>query len=248
MKILFSPSKSQKNDIPVLSDKTPLLFPEQTNTLIQKILEFSPQEIQNTFKISLEKSILLLDTYATKKPRQTTAIEMFSGTSFQELSIGEYSHAQLDYMNNHVCIMSALYGFLEPTNAVRSYRLDMNNNILKNTEYKNLYNFWLPYVSDYFKNEDIIINLASAEYSKMLKGIDKSNIITMHFFVIKNAVEKTVSVFSKQQRGKMLDYMIKNKINNVDNMTLLRNYSSDGFVFNIEKSDKYNYYFIKNLD
>lgn len=243
MKILFSPSKSQKVDTTFFSETTPILFPKKVKILMKKILEFSPDEIQKIFKLPQEKSIQLLKKYEINKTKKIAVIKLFSGTSFKELQISEYTNTQLEYMNNNLCILSAFYGILLPLNRIGVYRLDMNNNILKHTKYKNLYNFWSPCLVEYFKKESLIINLASKEYSKMIKGIRQNNIINIHFLTIKNGKEKIISVISKQQRGKILDYMIRNQIIMPSD---IKEYSSDGFNFQDDRSDKNNYYFIKN--
>lgn len=242
VKIIFSPSKSQNINAAFFTETTATLFPKMANILTERILACSEQEIQKTFKLSRNKSIELLENIKIKKPKRIAAIDLFSGTSFRELDTHTYTNEQRVYLNNNLCILSALYGILLPLNPVALYRFDMNNNILKNTDFKNLYNFWSPSILGYLKGEPLIINLASGEYSRMIQGINQKNIITLHFLMIENGKEKTPSVFSKQQRGRMLDHLIKNLI--VDPKDI-KKYSSDGFSFNKERSDKNNYFFVK---
>lgn len=244
MKIIFSPSKSQQTSRSLFSKTTPILFPKAKDLLIQKMLHFSYQEIMDIFNITKEKSIEVMEKTRMNNIN-IAAIELFFGTSFRELDISNYTAKQNAYMDKHTCILSALYGILEPRNAISPYKLDMNNNILKNTEHKNLYTFWEPEMANYFNNGDVIVNLASNEYSRMLKQVDTSKIITIHFLIEKDNKEKTIAVYAKQQRGKMLDYMITNMIHHPEK---LQNYNNDGFMFNTSKSDELNYYFIKKID
>ena len=246
MKIIFSPSKSQiKNGTNSLLKTTSTLFPNKVRILKEKILTLSLDKIQSLFKLSPKKSLELRENYKNQKAKKLPAIELFSGTSFKELKIEDYSTHQLEYMGNNLRILSALYGVLCPSSLISSYRLDMDNNILKDTKYKNLYNFWLDEITEHFIDETIIINLASKEYSKLIKWIDIKKIINIHFLVIKDGMEKTVSVISKQQRGKILNYIIKNEISRPED---IKKYSSDGFIFNPKRSDKNNYYFIQNAN
>ena len=168
------------------------------------------------------------------------SIHMFSGTSFKELDINIYNKKQQTYLQNNLIILSALYGILRPYDQIQRYRLDMNNNILKGTEYKNLYHFWQLPIDNYFKNTEIILNLASGEYSKMLKNF-KGKIINVDFKVQKNNTLRSVSVYSKQQRGKLLNYMVMNDYND---SSFLEKYSSDGFEFNQELSDELNVVYV----
>jgi cytoplasmic iron level regulating protein YaaA (DUF328/UPF0246 family) len=89
-----------------------------------------------------------------------------------------------------------------------------------------------------------MINLASKEYSKLLENIAQDKIITIHFLVQNEGVLKSISVFAKQQRGKLLNFMIQKRIKDY---TLIKNYESDGYLFDQTKSDKNNYYFVKAL-
>ena len=244
MKILFSPSKSQTSSVrSCLQKTTPILFPKSVKILTEKILEFQPNQIENIFKLSFEKSVDLIRSYKIKEHDKIAAIELFSGTSFREIKVEEYNTNELEYLANNLCILSAFYGLLSPLNLISPYRLDMNNNILKSTEHRSLYNFWSQKIARYFEKETVIINLASKEYSRMLKEVNQDGIINIHFLVIKNRQEKIVSVFSKQQRGKILDYIIKNQI--IDPKDI-KKYSFDGFIFHPGKSDTNNYYFIRH--
>jgi cytoplasmic iron level regulating protein YaaA (DUF328/UPF0246 family) len=243
MKIIFSPSKAQKTVQKSSMNMWNIPFTEKTQFIIDAILKLSLENIKNTFKLSPEKSKELLENYTILDTKSAIpAIDAFSGTSFRELEIEGYSELSYNYCHEHLVILSALYGPLKPNDLIYPYRLDMNNNIFKDTHYKNLYYFWSREITEYFNEEDIMINLASKEYSKLLENIDQDKIITIHFLVQNEGVLKSISVFAKQQRGKLLNYMIQKRIKDY---TLIKNYESDGYLFDQTKSDKNNYYFVK---
>jgi cytoplasmic iron level regulating protein YaaA (DUF328/UPF0246 family) len=247
MKIIFSPTKSQKlpHEIKKISSGVQTFFPKKTKKLIQLLKKYSLSDIQKTFKISDSKAQQTFEDI--KNFSQLGIIKakyLFTGTAFKELMLSGYTTKQTKYFTQHLRILSALYGVLEPDNFVYPYRLDMNDKIMtKKLSYKNLYDYWRDDISNYFLENEIIINLASNEYSKILNFSHRSTIIDIHFLVQNKGREKSISIYVKQQRGKMFNYMVKN---NIENPLLLKKYSLDGFVFDPQRSDKYNYYFIKN--
>lgn len=244
MKIIFSPSKSQHSKLSIDSfPPTKPLFFNKAEQLRTYLSQYSSIEIEKIFKVSKKKSDEIVDDLK-KEQKNQVAISLFNGTSFKKIDLHSFSKDHYDFIQSHLRILSAMYGVLRPFDAVLKYRLDMNDKIFSpNNAYKNLYSFWEEDISNYFKNEEKIINLASGEYSKMLKGYDSRKIISIYFLVIKDGKEKSVSVYSKQQRGNMLAYMMNNFITEP---VLLKKYSDDGFVFNQKKSDSNNYYFIKS--
>jgi cytoplasmic iron level regulating protein YaaA (DUF328/UPF0246 family) len=126
--------------------------------------------------------------------------------------------------------LDAFYGILEPGTLIKPYRLDMKVNIGVN-----LYNHWK--IDDYFKNE-IVINLASNEYSKMLN----IPMINISFLQFKNGKYINQATYSKQARGLFLDYIILNKIENVE---LMKNFNRDNYQYNKNLSDESNMVFTR---
>lgn len=243
MKIIFSPSKSQNINKKISSDKyLKTSFSDKTKLLKSIMANLPMEEVMSIFSISDKKACQIMEYYLNFND-VIPAIDLFSGTSYKELDREHYDPQQAVYMQNQVIILSAYFGILRPMDMVSPYRLDMTDKIFSNhSAYKNLYHFWQEEVDKYFKKTELILNLASKEYSKMLRSHPKENIINIDFLVNKKGIYKSVSVVSKQERGKMLNYCIKNKILNIN---FLGTYSSDGFIFCTERSDKNNYVFIK---
>lgn len=241
MKIIFSPSKSQKISKPEkIAITTKVLFGKKSEELRNRISGLSLEDIKSLFNVSDKKSMEIACFY--KHTINQSAIKTFTGNSYREINFNNYDSMQQKYFQDHVAILSAMYGILQPYDQILPYRLDMNDAIVDDS-YQNLYEFWGMEIDEYFKNEDCIINLASLEYAKMLKNIDQSKIITIHFLVHKNGIEKTISTISKQQRGKMLDFMVQN---NIIKLSDIKKYNKDNFAFHQNQSDDNNIVFVQN--
>ena len=112
----------------------------------------------------------------------------------------------------------------------------MTNSIFEN---KSLYEVWKSSINEYFEKEEIILNLASKEYSKL---INPDKLIDFEFWEDSNGKLKQVSTNSKKMRGFTLNYIVKNKISDVKK---LRNITLDGYVFSEEMSDDRKFVYVK---
>ena len=112
----------------------------------------------------------------------------------------------------------------------------MTNSIFEN---KSLYEVWKSSVNEYFEQEDVILNLASKEYSKL---INSDKLINFEFWEDSNGKLKQVSTNSKKMRGFTLNYIVKNKISDVKK---LRNITLDGYIFDEGMSDGRKYVYVK---
>ena len=112
----------------------------------------------------------------------------------------------------------------------------MTNSIFEN---KSLYEVWKSSVNEYFEKEEIILNLASKEYSKL---INSDKLIDFEFWEDSNGKLKQVSTNSKKMRGFTLNYIVKNKISDVKK---LRNITLDGYIFDEGMSDGRKYVYVK---
>lgn len=195
------------------------------------------------------KGKLLEETFENIKNfdslKVVSALSLYNGVSFKNLELEKYSKDNIEYANNTLLILSAFYGVLRPSDYVRKYRLDMTMKI----DLTSLYSFWNRIVTDYIINllqkdsDKVLINLASGEYSKM---IERKNfpykIIDIDFKENKNGKFQSVSSFAKQGRGSMLNYLIKNKINDAEK---IKEYSELGYSLNIELSDNNKFIFTR---
>ena len=239
MKIIFSPSKEMKvgefNSPFSFSPK----FKNECNEILNILKTLDKTQIEKIMKI---KGELLEETYSNiinyDSRSDVKAINLYNGVAFKKLEIEQYTSKELEYLNNSIIILSAMYGALNPFDNIKKYRLDMTMKISENS----LYSFWSEKVTAYINellsqdSEKILLNLASNEYSKMInKKSLNFKMITIDFKEFKNGKYSSVSSFSKQGRGMLLNYLIKNQITNIED---IKKFSKEGYSFNSELSNE----------
>ena len=245
MKIIFSPSKEMREENIFENKKiefTESKFKDKTNILIGILKEKSLSEIENIMKL---KGKLLNKTYKDiqdyDKLKFIPAISMYYGVSFKELNLEDYSEKSLKYLKNNLLILSALYGVSLAFDLLKKYRLDMTMSIID----KGLYNFWKKDINDYISNilskDEVLLNLASSEFSKMIDS-KKISIINVDFKEEKDGAYKSVSTYSKKARGQFLNYLVKNQIDNLEDIKKIK---LDGYSLNNTLSDEKNFIFTR---
>ena len=242
MKIIISPSKTKKiNDFPIkdsgsLTEKEPFYI-EITKEIIEKIKTFSVEEIEKKFKLKNEKAQKLSEFYQNyENEKSGNALASYTGVAYKAIKIETFDKSDLEYLESHLAILSALYGVLTPYTNVKEYRLDMTNSIFEN---KSLYEVWKSSVNEYFEKEEIILNLASKEYSKL---INPDKLIDFEFWEDSNGKLKQVSTNSKKMRGFTLNYIVKNRITNINN---LKDITLNEYVFNKDMSSEKKFVYVK---
>ncbi len=237
MKIILSPSKLQCARAPILAS-CDLFNKEKTETLYAKLTAMSIPEIKAHFKLSDDKDKALYDMYQNDEGEVFAPFEMYTGVAFKEISTASYDEVQRAYLKAHGVILSALYGVIEADMGIKPYRLDFT----KKLDGMNLYSFWQEDVLAYFKDEDVVINLASGEFSKMLKGYP-SKMINIHFKVEKpDGSLKVVSSSAKTMRGMMFNAMCEQCIEDVE---ALKRFAENGYAFAEHLSDDANFVFVR---
>ena len=217
-------------------------FKDKTNILINTLKEKSISEIENIMKL---KGELLNDTYKDiqdyENLKYIPAISLYYGVSFKELELEDYSEKSLKYLQNNLLILSAFYGVSLPFDLIKKYRLDMTMSIID----KGLYNFWKKdineYISNILDNDEILLNLASSEFSKLIDN-KKTPMINLDFKEEKDGTYKSISTYSKKARGQFLNYLIKNQVSNIEN---IKKMELNGYSLNEELSDKKNFIFTR---
>lgn len=239
MKIIFSPSKEMKvgelNSPFSFSPK----FKDESKEILNILKNLDKNQIEKIMKI---KGELLEETYNNiinyDSLSVVKAINLYNGVAFKKLELESYNSKELEYLNNSLIILSAMYGALNPFDNIKKYRLDMTMKISENS----LYSFWSEKVTAYINellsqdSEKILLNLASNEYSKMInKKSLNFKMITIDFKEFKNGKYSSISSFSKQGRGMLLNYLIKNQITNIED---IKKFSKEGYSFNSELSNE----------
>jgi cytoplasmic iron level regulating protein YaaA (DUF328/UPF0246 family) len=239
MKIIFSPSKDMKvgelNSPFSFSPK----FKDESKEILNILKNLDKNQIEKIMKI---KGELLEETYSNiinyDSRSDVKAINLYNGVAFKKLEIEQYTSKELEYLNNSLIILSAMYGALNPFDNIKKYRLDMTMKISENS----LYSFWSEKVTTYINellsqdSDKILLNLASNEYSKLInKKSLNFKMITVDFKEFKNGKYSSVSSFSKQGRGMMLNYLVKNQITNIED---IKKFNEEGYSINSELSNE----------
>lgn len=239
MKIIFSPSKEMK----VGELSSPFSFSPKFKNESVEILNILKNLDKNQIKKIMKiKGELLEETYNNivnfDLNSEIKAINLYNGIAFKKLEIENYSSKELEYLNNSLIILSAMYGALNPFDNIKKYRLDMTMKISENS----LYSFWSEKVTTYINellsqdSDKILLNLASNEYSKLInKKSLNFKMITVDFKEFKNGKYSSVSSFSKHGRGMMLNYLVKNQITNIED---IKKFNEEGYSINSELSNE----------
>ena len=245
MKIIFSPSKEMREENIFKNKKiefTESKFKDKTNILIETLNKKSINEIGDIMKLKGElhnKTYKDIQSYG--KLKCIPAVSMYYGVSFKELELEDYSEKTLKYLKNNLLILSALYGASLAFDLLKKYRLDMTMSITD----KGLYNFWKKDVNDYISNildkDEILLNLASSEFSRLIDN-KKILMINIDFKEEKDGNYKSISTYSKKARGKFLNYLVKNQIDNLEEIVKIK---LDGYNFNKDLSDEKNLIFTR---
>jgi cytoplasmic iron level regulating protein YaaA (DUF328/UPF0246 family) len=240
MKIIVSPSKMQHTHTTVTHpNKLPRNL-EETLQLFEILRTYSPATLGRLMKL---KGKLLDETYACYQHFDPTqpmicAIDCYTGVVFQEIQTLEYSAQQTSYMNDHLVVLSAMYGVLEPDTCIWPYRLDLTMKLAG----IHLVQYWMKSVVDDLANEDVIINLASEEFNLLTKPLD-ARMLHVHFLERRaDGALKVVSYNAKKARGGMAHRLITHQIRDVERM---KDFVVDGYTYDAQKSDERNYFFIK---
>ncbi len=251
MQILLSPSKTI--DISVkrrgLRHNSPV-FLKDAAKIADKLKQFSVQEISSIMVTSPKLSQLTYDRYQFWNKDHNTenscqSILSFKGDVFTGLDAQSLEEEDLIFLNKHLIILSGLYGMLRPLDLIQPYRLEVAHKLDVEGSV-NLYDFWSDKVTTAISNHlsgDVLINLASNEYYKMLNLSSISgNVITPVFKEYKNGTYKIVSIYAKRARGLMTRFITKQRIDSPDKLKL---FDDEGYYYNDKFSDDNNYVFTR---
>jgi cytoplasmic iron level regulating protein YaaA (DUF328/UPF0246 family) len=241
MLIVISPAKTLNMEAEAPSDfHTTPKYLEKSQQLINTLKKKSIKKLEDLMGISTQLAQLNYERfqqwqYPYQPEEAKQAIFAFRGDVYTGLDIDTFSIDQLNYAQDHLRILSGLYGVLKPMDLILPYRLEMGTH-LSIGRMKNLYEFWGQLITVDIKtalvsqNDDILINLASNEY---YKSIDKkklnAQIITPVFKDFKNGQYKMISFFAKKARGMMSRFILQNKLTKIED---LKHFEEDGYFFN----------------
>ena len=246
---VISPAKNLDYDTPapVQNHSQPELL-AHSEELISVCKELSPQQIGSLMKISDKLAGLNAARFSEWSQPFTSdnakqALFAFNGDVYTGLDAATLDTKTIDYAQQHLRILSGLYGVLKPLDLMQAYRLEMGTK-LDNARGANLYQFWGTVIAEKL-NEALantgakeLVNLASNEYFKAVdKKALKADIITPVFKDCKNGQYKVISFYAKKARGMMARYIMEN---NVQTLKQLKQFDCAGYYYSDEATTKAN--------
>jgi uncharacterized protein len=240
MLFLISPAKALDYETPPHIDThTQPQFVPQASELIEVLREKSPQQIAELMSLSDTLSGLNVARYQAWKPRfnmgnSKQAVLAFNGDVYEGLDAKTLDAPALDWLQQHLCILSGLYGVLRPLDLMQPYRLEMGTR-LATAKGKNLYQFWGTQIADYLNERaradatPVIVNLASEEY---FKSVDRKTlqprVVTCAFEERKGGAYKVISFMAKRARGLMVRYAVQHCVSTPEQ---LKGFDLEGYQF-----------------
>ncbi len=239
MLMVISPAKTLDYNGRNFADFTIPAYLERSQTLIDQLRDLSPEDLGRLMKISPKLAHLNLNRYQTfsvpfdlDNAKQTLLV--FKGDVYKGMDLDSYDAEDLNFAQTHLRILSGLYGILRPLDLMQPYRLEMGTKF-KNPKGKDLYDFWGSQIAIAINQalethpDSYLVNLASAEYFKAIaqKAL-KAKVLNIVFKEQKNSVLKVIALYAKRARGLMVDYAIKHRIQDVED---LKNFSAEGYQY-----------------
>lgn len=242
---VLSPSKTLNEDPELITKEYTIPeFLDRSEVLVEKLREFSPSAMGKLMDINPKLSEVNVERYLKwKLPFDTTnsdrALLMFKGEVFNGLKAETLNEDDLLYAQEHIKILSGLYGILKPLDLIQPYRLEMGTS-LGIDHWKNLYEYWADRITEKINNEmesqdeKVLLNLASDEY---FKAIDPSKIdakiLKCQFKEERDGKLKFITIYGKKARGLMTRFIIQNKIDGAED---LKAFDLDSYHYNEEYS------------
>lgn len=254
MLTLVSPAKTLDYESPLATDTyTQPRFTEQSQQLIKTLRELSVQDVAELMKLSDKLASLNVARYQSWQPEHTPdnarpAVLAFKGDVYTGLDAESFSEADFSFAQQHLRILSGLYGVLRPLDLLEPYRLEMGTR-LKTASGDNLYQFWGDRITAALNEElktsgDVVVNLASNEYFKAVQPkVLNARLITPVFKDFKNGQYKIISFYAKKARGLMSRYIIQNRI---DAPEAIKAFDLEGYYFSPEQSKGDTWVFLRD--
>lgn len=255
MLMVISPAKTLDFDTPPVTKRfTQPQFLDHSQELIVQLRQLSPQQIAELMDLSDKLSGLNAARFGSWTPAFTPenakqALLAFKGDVYTGLQAENFTDADFSYAQDHLRMLSGLYGLLRPLDLMQPYRLEMGTK-LANARGKDLYAFWGTQISEWLnqaladQGDDLLLNLASNEYFSAVKRTAlKGRIINTEFRDLKNDQYKIISFYAKKARGLMSRFVIKEQINRPED---LKQFNTQGYRYSTSHSTPDNLVFLRD--
>ena len=243
MRIIISPAKKMHVDTDSLAPEGLPQFLSEARRLLSALRAMPGPALQALWNCNDAIAALNMERlrHMDLERDLTPAILSYEGIQYQYMAPRVFEGAYYTYVQEHLRILSGLYGVLRPLDAVTPYRLEMGIR-LENPRGKDLYQFWGDTITEKLnqalrdQGDDIVINLASDEYFKSVKTPKlQGQLIKPVFLDEKNGKFKVISFYAKKARGLMSRYIIENRLTQPEQ---LKAFNSEGYFFDADASEK----------
>ncbi len=240
MLVVLSPAK-RLDESPAKRKGTLPAFKSDADILVETVAQLSAAKLENLMHISAALGALNAARFReyTHGKGAKPAVEMFSGDTYTGLEAASLDPEEIEYAQDHLRILSGLYGLLRPLDMIQPHRLEMGSR-LANNRGKNLYEYWGDRIALALEEQaaklgtDVLLNCASVEY---FKAVDRSalelRVITPVFMEDTEKGPKIISFYAKQARGAMARFVVQKRIKNVDS---LQDFDAGGYRFQPDQS------------
>lgn len=252
--VLLSPAKIQNFEIQNICTEFSLPhFMSEAQTLVHLMQQLPSSELSKLLDINAQLTQLNTDRFLNwhlpfTPQNAKQAVLTFDGEVFRGLNASNFNAADFEFAQKSLLILSGLYGALRPLDLIQPYRLEVSSK-LKNENGSTLYQFWKTRLTDFVEQHlannatNTIVNLASSEYFKAIDAKKLNvHIIDVEFYQYKNDDYKQIVIYTKKARGLMANYIIKNKLENPDD---LKGFDAEGYWFSPQMSTDDKFVFVR---
>ncbi|HCL3571290.1 TPA: peroxide stress protein YaaA [Pseudomonas aeruginosa] len=245
MLMVISPAKTLDYETPPVTQRfTQPQYLDHAQELIQQLRQLTPLQISELMKLSDKLAGLNAARYASWHPEFTPenakqALLAFKGDVYTGLNAEDFGEDDFAFAQDHLRMLSGLYGVLRPLDLMQPYRLEMGTR-LANARGKDLYAFWGGRISQWLnealvaQGDDVLLNLASNEYFGAVKRKAlQARVIDTEFKDLKNGQYKIISFYAKKARGMMARYVIRERLRDPAG---LKDFNAHGYYFSAEQS------------
>jgi cytoplasmic iron level regulating protein YaaA (DUF328/UPF0246 family) len=253
MLIVISPAKRLDEQSKKFGSHTTARNADKTRELIAELQKYSAADLQKLMSINPKLADLNVERFQRFKKRHSQqnslqALFAFNGDVFLGLDAKSLDDEAVLFAQDHLRILSGLYGVLRPLDLIQAYRLEMGTNLVIDG-HKDLYSFWDHKITNQVKADmrasksDVLLNLASQEYFKSIDTSKiKKRILSATFKEYRDGKLKFFSVFGKKARGLMARYVIENRISDPEQ---LKGFNLENYYYEESLSTRDEFVFVR---
>jgi uncharacterized protein len=250
MLIVISPAKTLDYSTPNFKDFSLPDFGSDIKNLVQVMKKKSANEITELMHISDNLAQLNEERYKIFQKEfnfenSKQALLAFKGDVYTKIEADSYTPEDFEFAQQHLRILSGLYGLLKPLDLIQPYRLEMGTR-LETKKGNNLYEYWGSKIAKAINEAaqgTTLVNLASQEYFKAVdRKALKTPVVNIHFREYKNGSYQVIGLFAKQARGMMTNFAIKNRLRNPEELKV---FGEDRYEFSEMLSTESDWVFVR---